>query len=31
MRVLHDYLLVKEVVANSKIEGTSLNVKYDLK
>ena len=29
MRVLHDYLLVKEVVANSKIEGTSLNVKYD--
>ena len=29
MRLLHDYLLVKEIISTDKIEGTSLNMKYD--
>lgn len=29
MRLLHDYILVKEVIADEKIEGTNLSVKYD--
>ena len=27
--LLHDFILVKEVVMENKIEGTNLNVKYD--
>jgi hypothetical protein len=29
MKLLHDYLLVKEVIEDTKLEGTSLNIKYD--
>lgn len=29
MRIMHDYLLVKEVIANQTIEGTRLKIKYD--
>ena len=29
MKLLHDYLLVKEVIQDSKLEGTKLNLKYD--
>lgn len=29
MQVLHDYLLVKEVMEDSNIEGTNLKIKYD--
>lgn len=29
MRVMHDYLLVKEVIQNNTLEGTTLKTKYD--
>lgn len=29
MRIMHDYLLVKEVIEDQTIEGTKLKVKYD--
>lgn len=29
MKVMHDYILVKEVIQDTNIEGTNLKVKYD--
>lgn len=29
LKLMHDYLLVKEIIEDTKIEGTNLNIKYD--
>lgn len=29
LKLMHDFILVKEVIMNNTIEGTNLNIKYD--